>query len=165
MSPGAIGTVFAMVSAINVVGSQLSARVSDRWGRRAVIVPGLALIAVSVAGLPMASDSTELTALMALWATGGAVVSTGPTAYLADLVEESDRGQALAMLRTCGDLGLLLGAGTMGLLADFTSMPAAFAANSALLALATVNMGFRSTETWSLGQRTRGREDEDKDIK
>jgi hypothetical protein len=34
---------------------------------------------------------------MGLWAVGGAVVSTGPTAFITDMVPEKDRAQALAM--------------------------------------------------------------------
>ena len=61
MSAGAIGSIFAMVSAINVVGSQISAHVADRFGRKSTIVPGVAMISAAVAGLPFASNGTELT--------------------------------------------------------------------------------------------------------
>mmetsp|Transcript_5926 Transcript_5926/g.14268 ORF Transcript_5926/g.14268 Transcript_5926/m.14268 type:complete len:402 (-) Transcript_5926:769-1974(-) len=133
MSPGSVGALFAMVSLVNVVGSQISAQVSDKLGRKRTIVPGLALIATAVAGLPFATDGNQLTALMALWSVGGAVLSTGPTAYLSDLSSESERPQALAMIRSMGDLGLLMGAGCLGAVAHVSSMDVAFQANAALL--------------------------------
>ena len=49
-------------------------------------------------------------------------------------------------LRSFGDLGLLLGAGSLGALAQFTSMEVAFRANAALLSAATLNMALRAKE-------------------
>jgi MFS family permease len=140
MSPGAIGGVFALVSAINVAGVHFSAVVSDRFGRRATMVPGLAIVSIAVGLLPLASSGPELAALMALWGCGAAVYSVGPTAFMADLGGEADRGQALAMLRVCGDGGLLLGAGSMGLLAHNSSIEVALGCCAALLAAATTSL-------------------------
>jgi len=94
-----------------VVGSQLSARVSDRFGRKLTIAPGLALVTAALCGLPLASDGLDLVGVMACWAAGGCLVSVGPTALVSDLSTEADRPQALGMLRSFGDMGLLLGAG------------------------------------------------------
>jgi len=146
MAPGEVGAIFAMTSAINVFGAPLAAKLSDKHGRRTTIVPGLGLIACSVCLLPSVESGAQLTALMAVWACGGACVSTGPTAYLADMVPERDRASALSMLRSFGDLGLMLGAGSLGGLAYATSMEVAFWANSALLGAATANLAWRGVE-------------------
>jgi len=146
MAPGEVGGIFAMTSAINVFGAPLAAKLSDKHGRRSTIVPGLGLIAGSVCLLPSVDSGAQLTALMAVWACGGACVSTGPTAYLADLVPEKDRASALSMLRSFGDLGLMLGAGSLGGLAYATSMEVAFWANSALLGAATANLALHGVE-------------------
>ena len=146
MSAGAIGSIYAMVSVINVIGSQVSAAISDRFGRKVTIVPGTVMMSVAVAGLPLASNGTELTAIMALWAIGGAAVSMGPTAFITDLVPEEDRAQALSMLRSFGDLGLLIGAGSLGALADASNMELAFEVNAFFLSAVTLNMALRATE-------------------
>jgi MFS transporter, DHA1 family, multidrug resistance protein len=129
-----------------VVGSQLSAQLSDRFGRRLTIIPGLGLISAAVFCIPFAQDGSQLTALMALWAVGGAFVSTGPTAYMLDVVDEKDRNQALGMIRACGDLGLLLGAGTLGALAHASTMQIAFFVNSAGLGITTLNVFLNAEE-------------------
>lgn len=146
MTPAAIGSIYAMVSAINVVGSQLSAQVSDGFGRRLTIIPGLSFITMALFGIPFVQDGSQLTALMAFWAVGGAFVSTGPTAYMLDVVEPEDKDHALAMLRACGDIGLLLGGGSLGSLAHFSSMQTGFWVNSAGLALTTLNIAVKATE-------------------
>ena len=76
----------------------------------------------------------------------GALFTAGPTAYISDLVEESDRAQALAMLRTFGDLGLFVGAGSMGIFADLTSVEAAFLGNALFLAATTINVAIFAKE-------------------
>lgn len=154
MSPGSVGALFAMVSLTNVVGSQISATVSDKLGRKRTIVPGLTLIATAVAGLPFATDGNQLTALMALWSVGGAVLSTGPTAYLSDLSSESERPQALAMIRSMGDLGLLMGAGCLGAVAHVSSMDIAFQANAAMLLAVTAAFAAVANEPRDLKRRS-----------
>ena len=57
------------------------------------------------------------------------------TLSLSDLTEPSDRAQALALLRTAGDLGLLLGATSSGILADIITMENTIMANGTLTCL------------------------------
>ena len=54
---------------------------------------------------------------------------------ISDLTEPSDRAQALALLRTAGDLGLLLGATSSGILADIITMEHTIMANGSLVCL------------------------------
>ena len=65
------------------------------------------------------------------------MLSTAPIAFLSDHVSEESRAQAIALLRTCGDVGFLVGASGVGALADFTSMGVAMESTSALLFTAT----------------------------
>ena len=68
---------------------------------------------------------------------GSSMLSTAPIAFLSDHVSEENRAQAIALLRTCGDVGFLVGASSVGAIADVTSMGFAMQLTSALLLTGT----------------------------
>ena len=65
-------------------------------------------------------------------------LSTAPTAAAANAVPEDERAGALALLRVCGDLGLLTGSAGFGALAAAAGSDASFGAASALLVATAV---------------------------
>jgi hypothetical protein len=85
----------------------------------------------------------QLAGVLGMWSMGSSMLSTAPLAYLSDHVSEENRAQAIALLRTCGDVGFLVGASGVGALADFTSMGVAMQSTSALLFVATTWFGAR----------------------
>ena len=64
---------------------------------------------------------------------GSCVLGSAPTAAAANAVPEDERAGALALLRVCGDLGLLTGSAGFGALAAAAGSDAAFGAASVLL--------------------------------
>lgn len=58
---------------------------------------------------------------------------TAPTAYVTDLTLPYQRSQALALHRTVGDVGLLIGSLSSGVVADVSSTDAAMRLNAGLL--------------------------------
>ena len=60
-----------------------------------------------------------------------------PGSIYRSLVEESERAQAIALLRTMGDVGLLLGATCTGALADLSSIEGAMGFSGGFLLTAT----------------------------
>ena len=72
------------------------------------------------------------------------MLSTAPVAYVSDVVSEARRAQAIALLRTIGDVGFLIGAGGAGALADATgSMEMALHSSAGFLLAATTWFGTR----------------------
>jgi hypothetical protein len=66
------------------------------------------------------------------------MLSTAPLAYISDKVDESKRAQSIALLRTCGDVGFLIGATGTGALADWAgSLDLAMQSSAGLLLTAT----------------------------
>ena len=61
------------------------------------------------------------------------LVGSAPTAAAANAVPEEERAGARALLRVCGDLGLLTGSAGFGALAAAAGSDAAFGAASVLL--------------------------------
>ena len=65
------------------------------------------------------------------------MLSTAPVAYVSDTVDDGKRAQAIALLRTGGDVGFLIGAAGMGALADWTGMDGAMQTSAGVLLTAT----------------------------
>jgi len=136
--------------ASQVVGSQPLAYVTDRIGKRPIITAGCALVGSSIVGLSQCTTIDAVYAALFAWSIGGVFLSTAPLAYVSDKVPEGDRAQAIALLRTCGDIGLLVGASCTGALADWTSIESAMGLSGGFLAAATgwyaVRTSLRSTK-------------------
>ena len=98
------------------------------------MVPPACLIAAgALCAMPWASSETQLMQLVAVYSLGATLFQSTPTAYVADITQDFNRGQALAMLRSAGDLGLMLGAASFGYLSMMTSVNTAFAVASGLM--------------------------------
>eukprot|EP00485_Elphidium_margaritaceum_P013094 CAMPEP_0202694520 /NCGR_PEP_ID=MMETSP1385-20130828/8362_1 /ASSEMBLY_ACC=CAM_ASM_000861 /TAXON_ID=933848 /ORGANISM="Elphidium margaritaceum" /LENGTH=535 /DNA_ID=CAMNT_0049350383 /DNA_START=17 /DNA_END=1624 /DNA_ORIENTATION=+ len=153
MSATQIGYIFAMMSVVNICGAQLFARISDRFGRKKVIVPAVAIIASIVPMIPHVSHINELYGLMLVYSVGSTMLGTSPTAYIADIhsgstEKEERRSQALAMLRSGGDVGLMAGSGLLGFLTYQTgSFVVPMCTASVILAVSGINFAFNARET------------------
>lgn len=141
-----IGSIFTANAILGAIGAQPSAWFSDRFGRKAALVPGLCLVSAGLLALPMVSTSWQLYSCAGLWGLGSALVGSSATAMMADLTLPQNRSQALGLLRSAGDLGLLVGAVALSYVAQF-SMSAAFVLNGCGLLGVVANFALRSRET------------------
>ena len=128
-----VGQVYMGMSLVQIVGNPLFARFIDKIGKTPAITTGCTLISASMAALPFCHDWTQLAGVLGMWSMGSSMLSTAPIAFLSDHVSEDNRAQAIALLRTCGDVGFLIGASSVGALADVTGMGFAMQSTSALL--------------------------------
>lgn len=109
LSPAQLGTALAVTTLLSLGLVRLAGSVTDRWGRRPVVVVSTATLGLVTLGfLGAGSVSVFLTALVL---TGVATAFTGPPtgAYLADAVAPQKRGMAVGVYRTFGDLATLVG--------------------------------------------------------
>lgn len=138
MSATQLGSVYMGMSLVQIFGNPLFARYIDRIGKAPAIVAGCALISTAMAGLPFCEDVPQLAVALGIWSVGSSMLSTAPIAYVSDQVVESKRAQAFALLRTCGDIGFLVGASGTGALADYAgSLDVAMHSSAGLLLTAT----------------------------
>ena len=142
-----LGQGFSALAAINLVGSQPLAWASDRYGRKAVIAPAVMLMAFSTLAMPLAQSREALGALWIIWSVGVTCLGTSPTAYTTDLHTDKNRAQALALLRSAGDVGLMTGAGCIGLIAKVFGVTAGFWSAGGLFALVGINFCLKAVET------------------
>lgn len=139
-----IGLCFAFSSSVSVLMSQPIAYLADKWGKEKCIFGGLGVLGTSMALLPTAATSFEsLIFMLAPVALGSTCLSAVPTALVGDFADPGDRSQALALLRTAGDVGLLVGAIFSGLVSSLSSIPLTMEVNGALLLLSGAAWGIR----------------------
>ena len=136
-----VGQVYMTMSIVQVMSNPIMARyLVDRIGKTPAIAGGCGVIASSMAMLPLFTDNWPVfMSTLGFWALGSSMLSTAPLAYISDLVDEEERAQAIAMLRTSGDVGFLFGASCVGALADVSgSIEVAMQLSGGLLSAATI---------------------------
>ncbi len=111
---------------------------SDRWGRRTIILPGLAIGVVSVAAIPFARDVFTLSFLSLLFGIGFATVTSSTSALVADLSKQGQFGASIGVLRTIMDVGQTIGPVLTGFLVARSGYDVAFTVLAAVLACSAV---------------------------
>ena len=132
-----LGKVYMGMSLVQVLGNPTMAKFVDKMGKIPAIVIGCSLLSGSMFTLPLCTEMTQVSAALGCWALGSTMLSTSPVSYISDHVKDSKRAQAIALLRTVGDIGFLIGASGTGVLADLSSMKIAMHSSAGLLLTAT----------------------------
>jgi MFS transporter, ACDE family, multidrug resistance protein len=104
-----VGFALGVATATELVALYPAGRASDRRGRRAVLIPAFAGLAVTTALL--GQMSMPLAFILALGALGVASGYSGvpPAPMLSDVTPEEVKGTAVGVFRFVGDLGFVLG--------------------------------------------------------
>ena len=143
MSPTNVGEIYMGMSLVQVVCNPVMASFVDKMGKVPGIVAGCGLLSASMFTLPYCTEMTEVAGCLGFWSLGSTMLSTAPTAYISDLVREDQRAQAIALLRTAGDVGFLAGASCTGIVADIFNYEVAVHSSASLLLAATAWFGAR----------------------
>jgi DHA1 family multidrug resistance protein-like MFS transporter len=109
MSPGAIGAVFSVALATELIVLYPAGSAADRLGRRPVVIPSMAALAILVSTLGLAPTPLILAGLMALLGIASGYAGVPPGAMLADVVPGERTGTAVGIFRFAGDVGFVLG--------------------------------------------------------
>jgi DHA1 family tetracycline resistance protein-like MFS transporter len=136
-SPTTIGFLVATYAAGQFIGAPILGRLSDRYGRRPIL---LLSIFGSLAGFVMLAFANSLAVLFAARAidglTGGNI--SVAQAYIADVTDEKNRGRGLGLIGAAFGLGFILGPAIGGALSRWGyPLPALVA-----VAIAQVNFCF-----------------------
>lgn len=114
----AIGLLVASYSLMQFLLAPVWGRLSDRIGRRPVLLIGLTGSALSYLIFAVAGSYWVLLASRVVAGAMGATVNVAQ-AYLADLSEEKDRARSMGMLGAAFGLGFVVGPALAGLAARF----------------------------------------------
>ncbi len=133
-SPTQLGLLMAVYSVMQLLFAPMWGRISDRIGRKPVMIIGIAGLALSFFLMAL---STELWMLFVARIIGGFLSSANmPTvmAYVADITSEEDRGKGMGIIGAAVGLGFILGPAIGGIFSKTSlSMPFYVAGFSSLI--------------------------------
>ena len=115
-SPLTIGLLFAVFSLCQLVAAPALGDLSDRYGRRPVLMFSLAGTVVSFVMLALAHSIALLFAARIVDGLSGGNISTA-RAYVADITQPKDRARAYGLIGAAFGLGFILGPAISGVLA------------------------------------------------
>src|SRR6476660_3034135 len=107
-SPLVIGLLFASFSLSQLVASPILGDLSDRWGRRPILIFSLLGTVVSFVMLALATSLSMLFAARIVDGLSGGNITTA-RAYIADITTEENRAKAFGLLGAAFGLGFILG--------------------------------------------------------
>jgi len=117
-----------------MLAKPLSGRLSDRLGRKPMILAGLLLCAATLPLIPTLTSLWLLFPVSALFGLGVAIVTPSTTALVADLVKAGRMGSAMGVFGTIWDSGEAAGPILAGVLIASLSYPPAFGLIAAFMA-------------------------------
>ena len=135
-SPLVIGLLFAIFSLCQLLAAPALGDLSDRYGRRPILIFSLLGTVVSFAMLALAHSIAMLFAARIVDGLSGGNISTA-RAYVADVTEPKDRARAYGLIGAAFGLGFILGPALSGALAH-VSYTAPLWAAAALTLVATI---------------------------
>lgn len=122
-NPGVFFTVYSLVV---VVSRPLAGRLSDRFGRAAVIIPGMASLAAAMVTLAYITSTSGMLVAAVLKGIGFGVVQPAIMALAVDRSAPHERGLALATLMGAFDVGVGLSSIVLGIVLDHTNFTVTF---------------------------------------
>jgi ACDE family multidrug resistance protein len=148
--PGVAGLALATFAIGNVSAVFPSGYLSDRVGRRMLLIIGLSVSALATAVVGFASSLPMFLAGAYVAGVASGIFTSPQQAAVADIIGSKARaGTAVATFQMMADLGSIVGSVAVGQVAEHTSFGWAFVVSGAVLALAAIG--------WMLAPETRGR--------
>ena len=115
--------------------------VSDKLGRKRVIIPGLIAAGISVLLLPHVSSVIGLALLSSSFGIGFAAVTSSTSALVADLTKNGAYGSSMGVLRTIMDIGQSIGPVLTGWMVSGYGYIPAFSLLGIILLVAAILFG------------------------
>jgi MFS family permease len=137
---GGVGIGLAIATATELACLYPAGHATDRRGRRAVLIPALAGLALITAAFGFVSTPVGFMVAMAFLGVASGYSGVPPAPMLSDVTPEELKGSAVAVFRFVGDLGFVIGPLVAGWSAQAFGFTASFAINAipAVVALGLV---------------------------
>lgn len=131
----ALGSLIAVFSFAQFIFSPVSGSLSDKHGRKNIIIFGLILYGVSQLAFGLSTELWMLFVARFFSGFGSAFLIPPMMAFVADITTFEERGRGMGLLGASMSLGFMIGPGVGGFLSKFgLQFPFYFAAGAALFA-------------------------------
>ncbi|MFM9035361.1 MAG: MFS transporter [Mycobacterium sp.] len=141
------GLALAAFAVGNVAVVMYAGRLSDRIGRKPLLIAGLALSAASTAALGLATSLPLFFVEAVVAGAASGIYASPQQASIADVIGKAQGGTAVAAFQMMSDFGSIVGSLGVGLIAQQMSYGWAFGISGSILMLAAVG--------WALAPETR----------
>ena len=118
LTPSQIGLGFALGSVLGLVATYPGGMLTDRFGRKSVIVPASFATGISMALFCVAGSYGGFLLAVVVWGMASAMGAAAPASYVADCAPPRMNAIALSTYRMLADLGYVIGPLALGGLAD-----------------------------------------------
>ena len=147
LSVAAIGFALMVGSVSGLFAAYPAGWLTDRFGRKAVIVPATVITGASMLLFCFASSYAWFVAACIVWGIASSVGGTAPAAYVADSAPPGMNAAAMSTFRMTSDAGYVIGPLALGLIADLHGPVAALVVAASLLALVGATFAVVAPET------------------
>ncbi|BCS53090.1 MFS transporter [Geobacter sp. SVR] len=138
VSPARIPLLWTFFHAVKMLASMPFGALSDRIGRRSVIVAGWCVYALAYAGFALAGNELQIWLLFAWYGLFYGMTEGVEKAYLSDLAEPAERGAAFGWYNAAIGIGAFPASLLFGLIWQKVSPQAAFMSGAGLAGLASL---------------------------
>ncbi len=125
LDPGFIGAILTTGSVFTIVINLPSGALSDRVGKKLLLIPGLLTLVVGNLCILLGDTSTPVFVIATILISMGVLSNSMLSALVADLVPEPLVSRGMGMYRFTADLGVVLGPLALGLIVDSFGFAAA----------------------------------------
>jgi MFS family permease len=111
------GIILGILSAFGLVGSMIGGALTDRFGRRRLILFGLIFSAISTLTLGLANTLAALYPLIVVIGLLSNIAGPAQDAMIADILPEKQRAEGFGILRVAGNMAWIIGPTIGGIVA------------------------------------------------
>lgn len=127
------GQFFVVYAIFTLISRGVAGKLSDKFGRYAVVVPFMALVVLAMVLLACLLNLPMLWACAMLFGLGFGAFMPALNAYIIDETRQEERSGALAIFSSAMDIGITAGAVALGMVGELAGYAPMYAVSAALV--------------------------------